>query len=89
MRLFICTCILYLSEDLYIIQARGKVVKAAVEAFMIFTGLYETLYFWAIRGDGYAYNVFISLPFKRLLYACIWVVFIQHNYIFGPANHAF
>ena len=54
MRLFICTCILYLSEDLYIIQARGKVVKAAVEAFMIFTGLYETLYFWAIRGDGYA-----------------------------------
>ena len=31
----------------------------------------------------------ISLPFKRLLYACIWVVFIQQKYIFGPANHAF
>ena len=35
------------------------------------------------------YRMYISLPFKRLLYACIWVVFIQQNYIFGPANHAF
>ena len=34
--------ILYLSEELCIIQARGKVVKAAIEAFMTFTWLYET-----------------------------------------------
>ena len=52
MCLFIC--ILYLSEELYIIQASGKVVKAAVEAFMIFTWLYEILYFWEIRGVWYA-----------------------------------
>ena len=38
-RLFIC--VLYVSEGLYIIQARGKVVKAYVEAFMTFTWLYE------------------------------------------------
>ena len=44
--------LLYVSEELYIIQARGKVVKAYVEAFMTFTWLYE-MYFWVIRVDGY------------------------------------
>ena len=34
--------ILYLSQELCIIQARGKAVKAAVEAFKTFTWLYET-----------------------------------------------
>ena len=48
MCLFIC--ILYLSEKLYIIQARGKVVKAAVEAFMILTWLYETFVFLGNKG---------------------------------------
>ena len=47
-------CILFLSDELYIIHARGKVVEAAVEAFMTYTWPYETFVLLVIREDGYA-----------------------------------